>query len=131
MSQNDPIADMITAIRNAQAVHKEQVAVPYSGVKAEIARLLKQEGFIVDCAVEGGLHKELRLKLKYTAENEPVIRGIRRVSTGGLRRYARASEVPRVLQGMGSAIVSTSSGLMTGREARRRKIGGEVMITVW
>ena len=131
MSQNDPIADMITAIRNAHAVRKTQVVVPHSKMKSEIARLLKQEGFIADYGVEGAARKELRMKLKYSEGNEPVIRGIRRASTGGLRRYARATEVPRVLQGMGAAIVSTSSGIMTGREARRRKIGGEVVLTVW
>jgi small subunit ribosomal protein S8 len=131
MSQNDPIADMLTSMRNAQAVGKEEVAVPHSAMKTEIARILRSEGFISDYAVEGGVKKTLRLRLKYTAQREPVIRGLRRSSSGGLRQYVGAQSIPRVLQGMGVSIVSTSAGLMTGREARRRKIGGELVLAVW
>jgi len=131
MSFSDPVADMVTAIRNAQRVGHELVDVPHSRLKGEIARVLKKEGYLTDYVVEGQTRKTLRMYLKYTGEHEPVIRGIRRVSSPGLRQYAGAQTVPRVLNGMGTAIVSTSSGIMTGKEARSKNVGGEVLVAVW
>ena len=132
MSLTDPIADMLTRIRNAQAAEHEMVRMPHSKLKGEIARLLKKEGFITDYVVEGGdAKKELRLYLKYVNERDPVIHGIERESRPGLRVHVAADEVPRVLAGMGVAILSTSSGVMTDKEARERGVGGEVLCKVW
>jgi small subunit ribosomal protein S8 len=105
--------------------------VPHSKLKVEIARLLKQEGYISDYVVEGRTPKVLRVYLKYTGENEPVIRGIKRESRPGLRNYAAADEVPRVLGGLGVAMLSTSSGILTDKEARAKHVGGEVLCSVW
>jgi small subunit ribosomal protein S8 len=131
MSQSDPIADMLTSIRNAQMVGLELVDIPHSRMKTEIARILKKEGYITDYVVEGTMHRALRVYLKYTADSEPVIKGIKRVSRPGLRRYSGTREIPRVLAGMGTAIVSTSSGVMTGKEAKTQRTGGEVLCVVW
>jgi len=132
MSMNDPIADMLTRIRNAVASRHRRVDVPASKMKAEIARLLKESNFISDyktVETEEG-RKVLRLALKY-AGTTPVIRQLQRVSTPGLRRYVGASEIPRVRNGLGVAILSTSQGLMTDRQARSARTGGELIALVW
>ncbi len=133
MSFSDPIADMLTRIRNALGAGQDTVLIPHSRLKAEIAQILKREGYILGVSEEPGPtpQKVLRLQLKYGPEREPVIQGVRRFSRPGLRKYAGSASLPHVLGGLGIAIVSTSSGLMTDREARRRKIGGEVLCTVW
>lgn len=131
MSVSDPIADMLTSIRNGQAAGRETVDLPHSKLKGEIARLLKREGYVTDYTVEGGIKKVLRVYLKYSRDNQPVIHGIRRLSSPGLRRYAGGRKMPRVLGGMGTTIVSTSQGIMTGKEARSRQVGGEVLCAVW
>ena len=124
----DPVADMLTRVRNAVGARHEAVALPESRMRAEIARILKDEGFI------GGFERsdgQLTLRLKYVGGKVPALAGIRRISRPGLRVYARRTEMPRVLGGLGISIVSTSSGLMTGREAERRGLGGEVLAHVW
>ena len=132
MSMSDPIADMLTRIRNAAAAGKEAVTMPHSNLKSEVARILKREGFILDYTTEADAsRKNLRIYLKYGPEQEPVINGLQRVSRPGFRRYVGAGEVPRVLGGLGIAILSTSSGIVTDREARKRHIGGEVLCQVW
>jgi len=130
MSMNDPIADMLTRIRNAQAVEKASVTMPSSKVKVAIAQVLKDEGYIDDFAVRGEAAKaELELQLKYYA-GRPVIERIERVSRPGLRIYKGASDLPRVMNGLGVAIVSTSRGVMTDRHARAKGVGGEVLCVV-
>ncbi len=131
MSWSDPIADMLTRIRNAHKAGHEAVEMPHSRLKDEIAQVLKREGFISDYAVEGGAKKSLKLNLKYTEEHEPVIRGLKRESRPGLRRYVVAAKVPRVLGGQGIAVLSTSSGVLTDSEARGQNVGGEVLCSVW
>lgn len=132
MSLSDPIADMLTRIRNASAARKPTVEMPASRIKTRVAEILKREGFIVDADVAGdGVTRVLRIRLKYTPEEEPVIRGIERISRPGRRDYVGADRLPRVLNGIGVAILTTSSGLMTDREARRAKVGGEVLCHVW
>ena len=131
MSWSDPIADMLTRVRNGQAAGTEIVEMPSSNLKAAIAKVLKDEGYVADFEVEGDVKKVLRMALKYNAEGKAVIRGIRRESSPGLRRYCGWKDIPRVLGGLGLAIVSTSSGVMSGAEARRRKLGGELVCTVW
>ncbi len=128
----DPIADMLTRIRNANLAGKRNVAIPGSKLKAEVARLLFEEGFIESSDVEyAGPQATLTLNLKYGTDRERVIKGLRRVSTPGRRVYRRAGELPRVRGGLGIAIVSTSQGLLVDREARRRRLGGEVLCEVW
>ena len=132
MVVSDPIADMLTRVRNANMAEKKIVSLPHSKIKSEVARLLKQEGFISDFSVEENNGKSiLNLFLKYTLEREPVIQGLRRISKPSCRRYANAEEVPRVLGGIGIAILSTSSGLMTDSEAREKNIGGEILCYIW
>ncbi len=131
MSWSDPIADMLTRIRNAQRAGLDVVEMPSSRLKTEIARILKDEGFVADLEVEGDLKKVLRLELKYTDDGEPVIRGIQRESKPGLRRFRGWKETPRVLGGLGVSVLSTSQGVMSGREARRRKLGGEYLCSIW
>lgn len=131
MSVTDPIADMLTRIRNALSAGRDTVAVPHSILKEQIAGILKKEGYISDCAVGGEGRKTMTIRLKYTAEGESAITGLKRVSMSGLRRYVKADKIPLVLGGMGTAIVSTSAGLMTGREARKKRLGGEFICTVW
>lgn len=126
----DPISDMLTRIRNAQAVKKTDVVLSYSKMKEAIANILSHEGYIASVETQGeGTVRSLRLKLKYD-HNRPVIRSIQRVSTPGRRVYAGAGELPRVMSGLGIAIISTSNGLMTNKEARTRKLGGEVICEV-
>lgn len=132
MSVSDPIADMLTRIRNASRAGQDVVEMPHSVLKSEIARVLKKEGFVADFVTEGhGGKKNLRVFLRYDAQREPVIRGLRRISSGGLRRYVGVKAIPRVVGGMGVAILSTSRGILTDREARTAKVGGEVLCYVW
>ena len=128
----DPIADMLTRIRNASTAHHEFVDIPASKLKQNVAVILKQQGFVKDFEnVKDSRYPTLRLHLRYSANREPVITGIRRVSKPGQRIYAKASKMPRVLGGLGVAIVSTPQGLMTERQARRSNVGGEVLCYVW
>lgn len=132
MNQTDPIADMLTRIRNANSVRKDIVEMPYSKMKGTIARILKREGFILDYTAEGGgNHKLLRLFLKFGDRGEPVIRGLRRVSKPGLRRYVAAKAILPVKSGTGIAIISTSRGVFTDNEARKNNSGGEWLCTIW
>ena len=131
MSCSDPIADMLTRIRNAQKARLPEVAMPASRMKGEIARILQAEGFIGAVTHGDERSREMRLVLKYTPEGEPVIRGLRRDSRPGLRRYRRHGDLPRVLGGMGLAILSTSSGVMSDKDARTRKLGGELLCSIW
>ncbi len=126
----DPISDLLTRIRNASRALLPVVELPHSKIKESVARVLKQEGYIADCAVEGATIKKLKLKLKYQGR-KGVIVGLRRVSTPGLRRYVGSKEVPRVLAGMGTAILSTPRGVMSGESARKQNVGGEVICYVW
>ena len=125
---NDPVADLLTRVRNAAGARHETVSVPASRMKAEVARILRDEGFI--SGYDQPNARELVLRMKYVGKM-PAVSGLRRISKPGLRVYARKSEMPRVLGGLGVAIVSTSSGLMTGREAQRKGLGGEVLAYVW
>lgn len=126
----DPIADLLTRIRNANRALLPTIELPHSRLKEGIARILHREGYISECAVEGAKMKKLRLKLKYNGR-QGVIAGLRRVSRPGLRRYTNATEIPRVLGGLGVAVISTSRGVMTGVEARKQNLGGEVLCYVW
>lgn len=127
----DPISDMLTRIRNASRAQLPEVEMPHSKLKEGIAQILKREGYIVDVASEGKVaSKKLKLKLKY-AGRKSVIEGIKRVSTPGLRRYSGATEIPRVLGGLGTTILSTSQGIMTGTEAKKKNVGGEMLCVVW
>ncbi|ASS89825.1 MAG: 30S ribosomal protein S8 [Bacillaceae bacterium] len=132
MVMTDPIADMLTRIRNANMVRHEKLEVPASKIKREIAEILKREGFIRDYEyIEDNKQGILRIFLKYGPNNERVITGLKRISKPGLRVYAKANEVPRVLNGLGIAIVSTSQGVLTDKEARAKQTGGEVLAYVW
>ncbi len=132
MSVADPLSDMVTRIRNAVSVGKTRVSMPSSKLKTEVARVLKSEGFIRDFAMEDvDGKKTLTLFLRYGARRTPAIRGLRRISKPGLRKYSRASELPRILGGLGVAIVSTSQGLMTDKEARAKNAGGELLCAIW
>jgi small subunit ribosomal protein S8 len=132
MVMSDPIADMLTRIRNANIVRHETVEIPASKVKKEIAEILKKEGFIRDAEyVEDNKQGIIRLFLKYGSNNERVISGLKRISKPGLRVYTKSQEVPRVLGGLGIAIISTSKGVMTDKEARQSKSGGEVICYIW
>jgi len=126
----DPIADFLTRLRNANGALLPTVDMPHSRMKESIAKLLKREGYISDCAVEGTTKKRLKLKLKYNGRRG-VITGLRRISSPGLRRYAGATEIPTVLGGSGVAIMSTPRGVMTGAEARKQNVGGEILCHVW
>jgi small subunit ribosomal protein S8 len=128
----DPISDYLTRIRNALSVDHEEVEIPASRLKKDMTRILKEQGYIADFAVEPTAVGELiRIRLKYTEDRRPVITGLERVSRPGRRRYTAGNEVPRVLGGMGTAIVSTSGGVMSGHEATQRGVGGEVVAFVW
>jgi small subunit ribosomal protein S8 len=132
MVMTDPIADMLTRIRNANTVHHEKLELPASKVKKEIADILKREGFIRDYEyIEDNKQGVIRIFLKYGVTNERVITGLKRISKPGLRVYAKAGELPRVLGGLGIALVSTSQGVMTDKDARQQQIGGEVLAYVW
>ncbi len=132
MSMTDPVADMLTRIRNACSARHRRVDMPVSKLKVEIARLLKDNHYIQEFQVlDDGRHGLLRLYLKYHEGDQPVIRELRRVSTPGLRRYVGAREIPRVRNGLGMAIVSTPKGLMSDRDARTAHMGGELLAVVW
>ena len=132
MQISDPIADMLTRIRNASRARHPEVVVPASRVKREIARILVEEGFIATVSEEReGVHSVLRLRLKYVDGKAPVVSGLTRISKPGLRVYARKTDIPRVLGGLGIVIVSTSQGIMTGAQARKAELGGEVLAYVW
>lgn len=126
----DPISDMLTRIRNASRALLPAVKVPHSRMKESIAHILKKEGYVADVNIEPGVPKIINLKLKY-AGKKCTIEGLKRISRPGLRRYAGSTEIPRVLNGMGVAVVSTSEGVMTGTQARKKNIGGEVLCYVW
>ena len=133
MAMTDPIADMLTRIRNGVAAEHDTVDIPASKMKVEIARILKQEGYITGYSVEGDTAKDktIKVELKYGPDNQKVITGLKRISKPGLRVYAKGDNVPRVLNGLGIAIISTSKGLMTDRDARKANLGGEVVAYVW
>ena len=132
MVMTDPIADMLTRIRNANMVRHEKLEVPASNLKKEIAEILKREGFVRDVEfIEDNKQGIIRIFLKYGKDNERVITGLKRISKPGLRVYAKTNEVPKVLNGLGIALVSTSQGLLTDKEARAKQVGGEVLAYVW
>ncbi|MEH6990380.1 MULTISPECIES: 30S ribosomal protein S8 [Bacillales] len=132
MVMTDPIADLLTRIRNANMVRHEKLEVPASNIKKEIAEILKREGFVRDVElIEDNKQGIIRIFLKYGSNNERVITGLKRISKPGLRVYAKADEVPRVLNGLGIALVSTSQGVITDKEARAQQVGGEVLAYVW
>lgn len=132
MVMTDPIADMLTRIRNANSVHHEKVEIPASKVKKAVVQILKDEGFIRDYdTLADGKQGLLRVSLKYGPERERVITGIKRISKPGLRVYAKKDQLPRVLGGLGIAIISTSQGIMSDKQARKEGLGGEVIAYVW
>ena len=132
MTMTDPVADMLTRLRNANTAFHDSVSLPSSKLKANIAEILKREGFISDWKVEDArVGKTLTLDLKYGPDRERSLAGLKRVSKPGLRVYARSTEIPQVLGGLGVAILSTSSGLLTDREAEQKGVGGEVLAYVW
>jgi len=126
----DPIADMLTRIRNASRALLPVVAIPHSKMKESLAHILKTEGYVAEVAIEGKLPKTIKLRLKYEGKKS-VIEGLKRVSKPGLRNYVGSTEIPRVRGGLGVAVVSTSEGVMTGQEARKKNIGGELLCYVW
>lgn len=132
MPVNDPVGDMVTRIRNASRARHDKVVIPSSKLKVEIARVLKDEGFIADYTLhETQPQSEITVQLKYGPDRTPVITGIKRVSKPGLRRYSNVREIPRVLGGMGVCILTTSRGIMSDNEARKQKVGGEILCTVY
>ena len=134
MTMSDPIADMLTRLRNANSAYHDSVAMPYSKIKTHIAEILQQEGYIAGWDVEDNIEgpgKKLTITLKYGPNRERSIAGIKRVSKPGLRVYAKSTEIPKVLGGLGVAILSTSSGLLTDRQAESKGVGGEVLAYVW
>jgi small subunit ribosomal protein S8 len=132
MTMTDPIADMLTRLRNANTAYHDSVVMPHSKIKAGIAEILKQEGYIADWNVaDAEVGKNLTLNLKFGPSRERSIAGVRRVSKPGLRVYAKSTSLPRVLGGLGVAIISTSSGLLTDKQASKKGVGGEVLAYVW
>ena len=135
MTMTDPIADMLTRLRNANQAYHDKVTMPFSKIKANIAEVLKSEGYISSWTAEepeeGAVGRRLVVELKYGQSRERSLAGIKRVSKPGLRVYAKAGELPRVLGGLGVAIISTSQGLLTDKQARKRSVGGEVLAFVW
>ncbi len=133
MSFTDPVGDMLTRIRNASSARHEKVLIPASRLKERIAEVLKEEGYIKDFVVHKDEMKQgaITILLKYSTDREPAISDIKRVSKPGLRRYVPTGEIPRVLNGLGIAILSTSKGILVDREARKQKVGGELICTVW
>ena len=127
---SDPIADMLTRIRNAGRALLPAVELPHSRMKESVAKILKSEGYVADVAVEGNTIKKLKIRLKYQGKKN-VIEGLKRVSRPGLRRYVGSTEIPRVLSGMGVSIVSTPEGVMTGEQAKKKNLGGELLCYVW
>lgn len=132
MSMNDPIADFLTRIRNATLARHEQVDIPLSRIKEDLARVLKAEGFVADYTVAGeGPGATIRVYLRYTPQRTPVLQGLRRVSKPSLRVYTKCADLRPVRSGLGVSIVSTSRGVMTGKQARQARLGGEVLCEVW
>ena len=132
MGMTDPIADMLTRIRNANQNKSANVVIPASKIKLDILNVIKSEGYIEDVEfVEDGKQGAIKVTLKYTEKKERVIKGLKRISKPGLRVYAKATEMPKVLNGLGVAVVSTSNGVMTDREARHQHLGGEVIAYIW
>ena len=132
MSMTDPIADMLARIRNASTAYHDEVEIPASKIKENIARILADEGFVDGFELANGAgHPTIKIRLRYTEERERVISGIRRISKPGRRVYRGASDLPRVLGGLGVAIISTSQGVMTDKQARQARVGGEVLAYVW
>ena len=132
MNTTDPIADMLTRIRNASLARHRELTLPSSRVKREIARILVEEGFVESFSTtQDGIQEMIALQLKYVEGRTPVVSGLKRISKPGLRVYARKTEIPRVLGGLGLAILSTSHGIMTGQQARKLNLGGEVLCYVW
>ncbi|NCD17814.1 MAG: 30S ribosomal protein S8 [Actinobacteria bacterium] len=132
MTMTDPIADMLTRLRNANSAHHESVTMPHSKLKVSIAKILKTEGYIADYSTKDlEVGKELTLVLKFGPNQERAIAGVRRISKPGLRVYAKSTNLPKVLGGLGVAILSTSSGLLTDREAENKGVGGEVLAYIW
>ncbi len=132
MTMSDPVADMLTRIRNANMVRHEKLEVPASNMKREIAEILKREGFVRDVEfVKDNKQGIIRIFLKYGQNDERVITGLKRISKPGLRVYAKTNEVPKVLNGLGIALVSTSHGILTDKEARAKQVGGEIVAYVW
>lgn len=128
----DPIADLLTRIRNANSARKERVTVPWSRLKEAIARVIQEEGFLGEIAVDGeGKDKHLKIQLRYNAQRTPVITGLSRVSRPSLRVYVGAQEIQPVRRGLGTSVVSTSKGVLAGREARQQGVGGEVLCQIW
>ena len=127
---SDPISDMLTRIRNAGRALLPAVELPHSRMKESVAKILKTEGYLADVAVEGNKIKKLKIRLKYQGKKN-VIEGLKRVSRPGLRRYVGATEIPRVLSGMGVSILSTPEGVMTGAQAKKKNLGGELLCQVW
>jgi small subunit ribosomal protein S8 len=127
---HDPISDLLTRIRNAGMARHAKVTIPHSKLKESVAAILKQEGYVADVTVEGATIKSIIVSLKYD-QKRPVIVGLRQISTPGLRRYVRSTEIPRVLGGMGVAVVSTSRGVMSGQDAKKQNLGGELVCYVW
>ncbi|MEW6521637.1 MAG: 30S ribosomal protein S8 [Thermodesulfobacteriota bacterium] len=132
MSISDPLADMLTRIRNARLVKFESLEMPYSKLRSGVAEILKKEGYISDYQViKDNRQGVLKISLKYDQHRNPVISGLKRVSKPGCRIYVKSDDIPKVMSGLGIAIISTSSGILTDREARQRGIGGELLCTVW
>ncbi len=132
MVMTDPIADLLTRIRNANQMKHSVVEIPASKLKVEILNVLKSEGYITDFSVvNSGVQGTIKVTLKYLANSERALRGLKRISKPGLRVYAKTDEMPRVLNGLGIAIVSTSQGIMTDREARKLQVGGEILAYIW
>ena len=127
---SDPIADMLTRIRNAGKALLPAVELPHSRIKESVAKILKSEGYVTDVAVEGETKKKIKIRLKFNGKKS-VIEGLKRISSPGLRRYVGATEIPRVRGGLGVAIVSTSEGLLTGQQARKKNLGGELLCYIW
>ena len=132
MNTTDPIADMLTRVRNAVQARHATVDIPFSKMKLAITKIMQDEGYIAGFEImQQGNRKTLRLQLKYDADRRPIVTGLRRVSRPGLRVYTGMHDIPRVMGGMGTVVVSTNRGIMTGREARRRHLGGELLAEIW
>ena len=127
---HDPISDLLTRIRNAGAAQHPSLVIPHSKMKESVAHIIKREGYLNDVSVEGDKLKSLKLGLRYDGKKSVIV-GLRQISTPGLRRYVRSTEIPRVLGGMGVAIVSTSKGVMSGQDAKKQNLGGELVCYVW
>lgn len=131
MSLSDPITDMILRVRNAQAAGHQEVEMPGSRLKGDIARVFKQEGYIAGYTLAGDPKRVLLITLKYAADGGAAIRGLKRISRPGLRRFSGYKDIPQVLRNLGTTVVTTSQGVMSGKEARQRKLGGEVICSIW